>query len=253
MNSKKIIILIGTILTIKIKEAQDEIKKAEDMVHNYATNETTEIEEIETDSTVINTEDSTENTSEEPELPADYIYNVVDDVNANRDDLTDYNFSIDGKLVTLPCSYDYIVDIFGTLYETQGMMEFDVNPADYTNITNASFYARPETGTGLIEFTFTSDEPTELSKCMCTAVNISGISYEDTPLMTIALPGNIHWGSTTEDIFNVYGKVTDSYECDERDNFMIIYEKENGNTLSFFGSNGGLYQFSIEYATTTIE
>lgn len=217
--------------------------------HNYAVNEVVDDNEDEED-----IEETTEPTTTEEEyteeveefIPKENTYNVVDDVNAQNENLSKYTISIDGKLLTFPCTYAEIKEAFGTLYTIEFDNYVEVNEEDYTDITYLGVNVKPETGSGYINFIFMSDTPTSLTNCKCKELIVSGMTKDNEKLMTIALEDNIHFGSTVDDIFNTYGKVTKEY-TNKNGSFMIHYitDNEYKNEYYFYGANYGLEQIDL--------
>jgi hypothetical protein len=258
---KVTIIVVGVIFTIiflvvgiyyinKYNEAQKAIKEAQQSIYaiNPTEEQTTETNNTTTSdiTTVVETENTTETTV--VELP-EYTFNVGEDANADRTDIDWTNISIDGKMVTFPCTYSVLQQTFGTFYttDTVGKVDKEVIPSEIGLVTKYTVKVTPTTGTGLIYFTFTADEPTELTNCLCTGVSVSSMSTSNAPLITTTLRGGIHFGSTAEEILdpNAYEKITESYSNKGGD-FEIHYKKL-GYEMSFYGINGGLYSFEFDF------
>jgi len=258
---KVTIIVVGVIFTIiflvvgiyyinKYNEAQKAIKEAQQSIYaiNPTEEQTTETNNTTTSdiTTVVETENTTETTV--VELP-EYTFNVGEDANADRTDIDWTNISIDGKMVTFPCTYSVLQQTFGTFYttDTVGRVDKEVIPSEIGLVTKYTVKVTPTTGTGLIYFIFTADEPTELTNCLCTGVSVSSMSTSNAPLITTTLRGGIHFGSTAEEILdpNAYEKITESYSNKGGD-FEIHYKKL-GYEMSFYGINGGLYSFEFDF------
>lgn len=222
--------------------------------HNYAVNTVKQI-----DPNASNTEDeqtieSTETTSisdndiYEP-LPDDYKYNTEDDPNAIY--VVDFNtIVIDGKMIALPCSYDYLVETFGPLYEISNVGRYTTNTyVDGTEVgTQFDLYADTTTGQGTIQFTFTSTTETSINNMALTKCTLSAGNKDNDKIMSLAIPGHIKFGSTLKEIRDYYGKSTDSGSYSQNDgrDFYQIYKIENGR-LILVGMDNGLHTVIIEY------
>lgn len=248
-----IFLVIGIYYINEYNKAQKQINEANQSI--YAINPTEEqtTENITDITTVVEIEDTTETVDETTSIPiteiSEYTFNVSEDANADRTDIDWTNISIDGKMVTFPCTYNVLKQTFGTFYATDvvGKVDKEVVPSEVGLVTEYTVKVTPTTGTGLIYFTFTADEPTELTNCLCTGVSVSSMSTSNAPLITTTLRGGVHFGSTAEEILdpNAYEKVTESYSNKSGD-FEIHYKKL-GYEMSFYGINGGLYSFKFDF------
>ena len=216
--------------------------------NNYAKNEVATTEDTE-DAPVVITDATTESTTTEEWTESENTYNVDEDINANNAEITNSNISIDGKMINFPCSYNDIKKLFGKLYvELPKDQLEEVDESQLQSISNIQLRAIPETGTGIISFSFYSDNKTSIDKCICNEISVSGNTTEDTKLMTVALPGNIKFGSTADDIIKQFGKVYDEYNNDDNGGFSILYKPDGTyNEYYFNGSNYGLDQFIFTY------
>ena len=182
-----------------------------------------------------------------------YTFNVPEDVNSDRTDIDWTNISIDGEMVSFPCTYNVLKQTYGTLYETKSINKFgeeqlvEVNPNEVGKVTKYLVRVLPKTGTGIIYFYFTSDTETELTNCMCTGVYVSSMSTENKPLIAVTLRGGVHFGSTADEILdpNAYEKVTTSYT--NKNGSFEIYYKKLGYELKFYGVDKGLYSFEFDF------
>ena len=264
-KNKKIIILVGVIISIigiciaipnymKYIKTQKEISDANNSYDYYATNPTETTTEEQT-TEIIDTSQTTEESSTtevEYEIP-DFTFNVPEDVNSDRTDIDWTNISIDGEMVSFPCTYNVLKQTYGTLYETKSINKFgeeqlvEVNPNEVGKVTKYLVRVLPKTGTGIIYFYFTSDTETELTNCMCTGVYVSSMSTENKPLIAVTLRGGVHFGSTADEILdpNAYEKVTTSYT--NKNGSFEIYYKKLGYELKFYGVDKGLYSFEFDF------
>ncbi len=255
MSTRKKIIIVGIVLSIicligvisiykRIHDVNTEIKDATNLAHNYVTNSTTETT---TEVTTINTTEATTEEITTEYIPPKMYFTVDEDKNKDNKDISYNTISIDGKIVTFPCSYEDIKNIFGTLYVNYGKQTIEVNESDYTDITSLECEVIPTTGQGLISFKFISDKATDLKNCKCTEVSLCSTSYdENDQLYTISLLGNLHWGSTKDDIYSVYGKVPEEYHTTSTNDYQIYY-KIDKNEYYFYGDKDRLYQVTFKY------
>lgn len=259
-----VVICLLTILSLSACNKDDEVISTESP--NYAINETRDpieedldnIENISDDSIVSTEPVIEEPTIDEPEITikdaSDQIYNVEFDEYAS--DIYDMStISIDGKLIGFPCTYQYVTEIFGQLHtiEYNSRVGDTLKPIDET-ITAQYFdvYAIPTTGEGTIRFTFrsTSDNPSTITEMTCYEVMIRGGNTTGDKVMTFALPEFITFGSTLQDLLNVYGvENATHYEssnnaADYRVRFIF---KDINQCYDFTGYDNGLYIAKINY------
>lgn len=225
---------------------------------NYAINETRDpVEEPDDDIPDIITEVPVEITEDEsnkiPEsmIAHDQIYNISADKNALN--IKDMNtISIDGKLVSFPCDYNYIIDKFGELYNvtTNGFTgTITMDPVD-TSVTGTIFEvdAKPETGTGTITFKFISDDGSNksITNMTCTGVTLQGGNIDGTKVMTLALPNNVTFGSGYKDITAFLDDPSKGQT--DKDSYRLLYNLYDENRMFVFvGYNNGLNFIQLDY------
>lgn len=171
-----------------------------------------------------------------------------DNINLYKDGTS--TILIDGHKLTLPCSYQDIVNTFGEPYKSykDGMyIEYVKDTLDYyTNITQESFNVDVKSGKGTIKFIFTSSEPTDIKNCKCTGFMLSALEYSDVKLFDFSLNNNIHFGSSLNDILTTYPTLANSVtENKNLGEFNIFYDN-NDYSVSMYGINNGLYSVSID-------
>lgn len=250
---KKLGLLLGVVIIILSGCSNRQNDNSSEIKKDYAVNKVT---------TSVTTEASlAENTTSEITTTAESIiideqefsYNVDDDVNANK--ITSLNsISIDGKICSFPVTYTNLKANFGNLYTTiQNRYGVIFNDIDETAIAKEfSVEAKPTTGQGTIRFIFTSDEPTTIDKMICKQVILFGGSLDNSKSMTIALPGNIHFGSTYKEIVDVFSTPTvqefSGEEDDNKSNFNLLYQFDNLNCdCTFVGYDGGLNSIILNF------
>lgn len=241
------LITITTLLSLTACGKKEENSTEESS--NYATNEvinseTDSEEETTNDTEVISTVESTT----EYEVK-DEIYNTKDDAHVN--DVKDINtISIDGNLIGFPCDYNYLSSIFTDLYMTGYVGKFNTTfDVDLeTKDTEFTIYANPKTGEGTIRFLFKSDDnkPKTIAEMKCYEVYVVGGNTSGNKVMTVALPQNIKFGSTYENITNVFGKPNKEETSNGKTDFRLKYVLENA-TYNFIGYDGGLYTIDLIY------
>jgi len=232
---------------------------------NYAVNETKdttdeEDEYYEDEEVISDNNITTAEPEEEPEeiviQPAkDNIYNVSQDQYA-ADIQNMSTISIDGKLIGFPCNYNYVVEKFGTLYtvDYNGRIGDSYIPVDETTTaTEYKVYAFPETGEGMIQFTFKSDTPVLITEMTCNDITVQGGNTTGEKVMTFALPQYITFGSTFDEIVNVFGTeyITHYESTNNASDFRLRFVYEDLNQCyEFTGYDNGLYFAKINYNYT---
>ena len=171
-----------------------------------------------------------------------------DNINLYKDGTS--TILVDGHKLTLPCSYQDIVNTFGEPYKSykDGMyIEYVKDTLDYyTNITQESFNVDVKSGKGSIKFIFTSSDPTDIKNCKCTGFMLSALEYSDVKLFDFSLNNNIHFGSSLNDILTTYPPLANSVtENKNLGEFNIFYDN-NDYSVSMYGINNGLYSVSID-------
>jgi hypothetical protein len=79
----------------------------------------------------------------------------------------------------------------------------------------------------------------------CTEVTLDASYTDNEELFTMALPGNIHFGSTSDEIIEQFGTLYDNYE-DNNDLFRLEYTIFD-TEYTFVGRSGGLIRVNIKY------
>ncbi|MBQ8218589.1 MAG: hypothetical protein IJZ79_02465 [Bacilli bacterium] len=230
---------------------------------NYAINETKDTTEEDTTEENIEPSTTIESTTEEiveeeiiiPEAK-DQIYNVKPDQYAQ--DVRDMStISIDGKLIGFPCTYKYVTEVFGQLNTVEYAKYGSIyTPVDET-ITSTSFevYATPVTGAGQIRFTFRSadDTPVTITEMSCAEIMVQGGNTTGEEVMTFALPQSITFGSTLDDLLDVYGvsNATHSESDNNAADYRIRFVFEDlHQCYEFTGYDNGLFIAKINYNYT---
>lgn len=159
-----------------------------------------------------------------------------DNINLYKDGTS--TILVDGHKLTLPCSYQDIVNNFGELYNEN----FD----ESVDTTYEAFTKTASTGKGSIVFIFTSNEPTNIKNCKCTGIILSALEYSNAKLFDFSLNNDIHFGSSLNDILTTYPTLQ-KYVEEEKSvgSFNIIY-KNIDYKVTMTGLNNGLYSVSID-------
>lgn len=218
-------------------------------------NENNDVDEV-ASSTNPNMEEIKEQLDEYNKI--EYVYNITDDPNMGNPTIDLYTFSIGGKLITLPCTYDEFVNTFGEPQiiagdNTQVDNIAEVSIVKHTfgvDTDNMSGYANIE-----VEFTSGSKEAKPLKDCICNYISIDAATKDsNAKLMSMALMNGINFGCSADDIIAAYGGVKKLYD-DDGNNFRIYYEfkDDNNANLNFYGKYGKLYRVKFEYPLQTIE
>lgn len=173
----------------------------------------------------------------------DHTFNVVKDVNADK--VTDMNtISIDGKLISFPVDYKTLKDKFELYTEAYQKYTYTEPVDEKSTQTLMEVHAKPTTGTGIIIFVFTSDEPKTISEMTCKQVILTGSATDNSQLMTIALPYGITFGCSYEDVQT--DKDTQHYETTESENWKYTI-KDDSYSVSYSGISNKLYSVNITY------
>ncbi len=277
------LLITGTVVGITIYKTKQAAEENGANIFNpnqsqpYATNPTFTTESSETTSSENNggstldsdTLDTLYNTivdwddswaDEDPNVvnPSDYdrgveedltlYFNIREDANSGSA-LIDYDsISIDDKFIDLPISYDEVVSKFGEL--TPYNVNSDVwGPDDIvTNFaTMCTTYDNISTGTGSIIFTFdTGDADSKpLRECTCKSIIISSRNYEENANnMAIAVPGNVQWGNTYDEVLLNFNAAPNRHDATD-DTFYATFEVEGGITYTFSGEQHKLTSITI--------
>lgn len=250
---KLILISLIFIISLVCVACNKDEKPIETSEGNYASNATAEsTEENETNdnlTTIIESESETQETTTAFELYENkMLYNVEDDI--NKSEVVDFDtISVDGKLISMPCSYDYLHEKFGDFYTiVQSKYELSMQPIDVSSIgTSFIVNAKPTTGDGTIELYFYSTEPTTIDKMTCKGISVYGGNTTNEKLMTLALPNNITFGMSGPEIRDILG---DSHKINSQnaDNNDFCYQYFlDKYDIFIMGYDNGLYQFKITY------
>lgn len=179
-----------------------------------------------------------------------YSYNVDEDPKAKDVEKFD-KISIDGKLMSFPCTYDDVKKNFNFLYEivsnryVQDKLELDPEMEAF----NVEAHADGESGLGKITFYFKSadDNGSKLKDMICYKVAINAETFNNEKLMTLGLPHNITFGSSYEDIFELYQTYKiDSNMSDDETGWTYKIKTDDGIYVSFIGIDNGLNSVIIE-------
>lgn len=228
---------------------------------NYAINEvrdTVEEEEEETEAELVPVapvvEETTETTEPEKYVAPDEIYNVAEDQYAADVRSLD-TISIDSNLIGFPCSYSYVAERFD-LYTRQyigGGLEKTVPIDDTLEDYTFEVEAIPKSGEGVIKFTFTSSNKTTITNMQCTKVTLLGGNTEGNTVMSLALPQFITFGSSYQDILDVFGidNITHDESTKSGSEYRVRYLFEDQHILmEMTGHDGGLYIVTLTYNYT---
>lgn len=265
------LLLICSILCFSItgcgKSEEDETTSEK---HAYATNETfdkhstTESTESQQGYIIDGTtesNDSTEAITEKKEDLIDYKYykeqklqfNVDEDVNAKSEAINNTKngtLSIDGKLLTLPCTYQTLKDTFGKVYieipDSDGLAEI-TDPKLYNNISDATLAIYPTTGDGEVKFTLTSNKNTSLDQMICNKVELKGYTYTDKKLFTCSIQDDIHFGSSLSQVKNSLGTRFDA-DLEHQNSDTGYYDY----TYSGKNDNGDKYQINLTFRNSRV-
>lgn len=198
---------------------------------NYATNPTSTME------TTTEPTDATTQTTTISEVEASYIAQIEEweeplttleqtfdgnsDINAGNPDIDIDNISIDGRMITFPATRDMIEETFG------GLIRYE------EDLLAENTYITDELDRGSILFQFDENN-------ICTRMTVNGISFNGNPNLTIALPGEVGFGSPAGDIIDAID-IVPSQNIGDTDYFCLKYEYINrGIRVTFIGSSLGL-------------
>lgn len=190
----------------------------------------------------------------------EYIMKYVYDASKQGDSIMTFrNIVIDNMLLEFPCSYDYLLSKFGTLYEYEeptGKWPEKYNEVDESKVSNKMVLrAIPITGVGTIEFVFYSDDFTSegtIKDLICKQVSLSGGSYDpNEKTMTIALYKGVSFGFTTQEITSIYGSPSDKISKNAK-SFIYKYESHTSDEdkkyeLLLYGKDNGLQSLTIKF------
>lgn len=258
------LLLICSILCFSItgcgKSEEDETTSEK---HAYATNDTfdkTTTEYVEEPKPYIVDNTTEESTTEKKNVigygsTKDKVlqFNVDEDANAKNEKLQNTKngtLSIDGKLLTIPCTYQTLKDTFGKIYiEIPDDGSYEVtNPKEYKDLTHAELTIKPEgVEVGIITFTLESEQPTTLDQMTCNKVELHGYTFTDKKLFTCSIQDDIHLGSEVDKVKESLG---DDYEAnlDHQKNDIGYYEF----TYSGKNDNGDKYQLDVSFRNSKL-
>lgn len=171
-----------------------------------------------------------------------HVTDFIKDVNLENPEIDDYTISIDNKVITFPCKYATIKELF-TLYDGRDVevpREFD----EVVTGTDIPLFAYPENGAGYIVFTFSGNSLEELT---CYQVSVSGVSYEENQkVMPVALKGKVDFGTNLQEIIDTFDPdTTRTFDGDGNVQYMTI--TSGNNTFYYYGKNYQLFQFIFKY------
>ena len=259
------LLLICSVLCFSItgcgKSEEDETTSEK---HAYATNETFDKKattESEVDIKPYIIENKTEEPTTEKKNAIGYgstkdqvlQFNVDEDANAKNEKLQNTKngtLSIDGKLLTIPCTYQTLKDTFGKVYiEIVDDGSYEVtDPKQYKDLTNATLTIRPEgVEVGIITFQLESEKPTTLDQMICNKVELHGYTFTDKKLFTCSIQDDIHLGSSLSYVKESLG---DDYEAnlDHQKNDIGYYEY----TYKGVNDNGDKYKLDISFRNSKV-
>ncbi len=249
-----LVMMLLVMMSIAIISCGKEDTEETEESHNYAVNEVkdmTESEELETETDLWSqyTEESESETAETIVIadPLPMTFNTTVDANASY--ILDMNaISMDGHIIAFPCDFNYLRDIFGELYLVEYPSSNSVLTGDEEGTyIDATF--NPTTGYGVVTFKFKSPNDTtcKLTDMICYGFEAFGGNNYNDPVMTIALPNNIMFGSSISEIRDYFGSVIENGSFNDKSGFNSIY-KTDICTVSFRGFNDRLNMISVDYS-----
>ena len=184
-----------------------------------------------------------------PYLTDTYIYDVVDDVNANNEHIDADTFSIDGVIVDFPLNFNTLEELFSDKNIHLPMIHYEGYIGDVIVNDQVEVCITPASGEGIVSFMFSpvDGNPTELKNCTCKFVSLASymLQSQQTHNMTISLEGNVRFGDTYDTVKDKFPHEAYSYS-DGDESFSIYYDTDQATYL-FLGSAGGLAQVIIEF------
>ena len=198
------------------------------------------------DPNVVNPSDYDRGADEEDQT---LYFNIREDANIGSA-LIDYDsISINGEFIDLPISYDEVVNKFGEL--SPYSVNSDVwGPDDIVTrfTTMCIYYDDTVNGVGSIIFTFdTGDTDSKpLRECTCKSIIISSRNYDESAHnMTIAIPGNVQWGNTYDDVVLNFNAAPNRHDASDG-TFYATFEVEGGIAYTFRGEQHQLTSITID-------
>lgn len=289
LTKKNIIIIISCVLvaiclcvSIFLNKNKDQGDTEDNQQYAQQDVDATTEENLEVEALTYETK-TEERTTEDYSSELMATFNVKDDVNANNPNIKNYNsesgkgtISIDGKLVTFPCTYDELASIFklytaieNPIYTSSAtdasstdahvsqaiidepyIVESDTIKDSYSS-SEQYLFAYPETGVGEIRFKFISktNDKQLLKNLICIGTELTAFDLENNELFTISLSDNIHFGSTAEEIRDAYGHISGNDYYNKNKIFNLYYgtNKDDDYSFTFYGYNDGLTHVIMYY------
>ena len=171
-------------------------------------------------------EDSSKEDSSEAEKPAPTNPNISAKWDSNQ-------FSIDGKIFTLPCK---LTDLEAAGYKLSSDKDKSIQPKNIVFGVNLK-----DTNGHVISGRYYNSTDKAIPLSECTLVNLS-ISSNITANSTfnMVLPGNITLQSTKDDVIKAYGNPTKITDKEGSSFILLEYQKSNADKLEIhFSSKTG--------------
>lgn len=193
---------------------------------------------------------TTEVTTYEPLVVPEFSFNTNEDENADKVENIN-TISIDGIMMTFPCSYDEVAKNFG-LYQiySNRYVQSEVEVDTETEARTIDLSAHPSSGYGNISFSFRPKEgdTAKLKDMECYKVFIDSSATNNEKLMKLSLPNGITFGSSLEDITSMYSAYKVGYTAnDDESDWSYSIKLDDGTYVSFIGVEDKLNSVSISY------
>lgn len=199
------------------------------------------------------TEEVSEESTEETEESAEEAKNTLADIPDVSADWTTYSFSVNGKTLTLPCSYQELADATGFAMKSADAKSY-LEGGYYTNV---NLYTEDEDLALYIDIL--NDTDGDLTYAECKVVAISQTEYQavERGASMITFAGGLQVGleMTTDDIEAIFGEPQDTYEyvSDDSDynSFEWTYSEDPDytyhNNIEIKIVNGVIDEIGIEH------
>lgn len=183
------------------------------------------------------------NSTQQPSVSTTMRYNPQEDANKKKVKSFD-EISVDGHMIKIPTDYKSIAEIF-KLYVPEGKVPQEIS-GDTVGTTILT-KAYPESGEGIINFEFSgkNKESMPLKDMNLTKINLTSGSYAGKECMSIALPKNIKFDASLQDIKDAFGEPSKYINYNEQ-SYSVIYNLDDMK-VTFGGINGGLHTVMIEF------
>ncbi len=190
----------------------------------------TETDVSETDNTENNTENEPEKLPEETVLPEVSL----------SDNLFDYQFELDGKVLSLPCAYSEL-EALGWEYKNA---DTDSIPSMRATLSDVV-----KNGKSIIMIRVLNPYKSEklYSQCRVGTITVDDYSFKEGEVHSFTIAGGINFSSTEQDVRAAFGEPTDLYESD----FMktLTYDEfgysDSSLKISFLAETGKMNQIKL--------